>query len=262
MFCDNCGKESSNNAKFCGGCGHSFTEAASQSHVVKEEVAATASTPVATETTQSSPENDYVKQGKVISKMYGGFFLASLKAPFKHAKTIQEATMTNGMIAFFLFSLLLPLISYTEARNLSPVNVPFGSIVVSPTIVIFLSLLTMSGVILVSLKLMQVNASYQVLVNRLGSLLTLPIALLSASFLFSLISMSFLSMFLLIPVLLIVPIAVYGTIFSYDNHTTKGLDPFYGVLTSMIGFAIISMIVFIVAIDSMLNSIRNSVPLF
>ncbi|WP_158282267.1 zinc ribbon domain-containing protein [Salipaludibacillus keqinensis] len=257
MHCPSCGKENTSEAKFCGGCGYSLSSAAPQNEPQVQAASETA----ATVSTQPLSENHYVKQGKVVGKMFGGFFVASLKAPFKHAKTIQEATMTNGLIAFFLFSLLFPLISYIEARRIAITgSVPFGSIVVSPTIVMFLALLTMAGVILISLKLMQVNASYKVLVNRLGSLLSLPIALLGVSFLFSLMSMTLLSMLFMIPVFIIVPISIYGVIFSYDNTLSTGLDPFYGVLTTMIGFTIISVVVFMVAIDSMINRVLDSVP--
>ncbi|WP_147803660.1 zinc ribbon domain-containing protein [Alkalicoccus halolimnae] len=275
MHCRNCGAQNEAEDKFCGTCGSHLVLAevtSPQSETSPEAEAGAApaaeanpSEQAKTSTMQSVEsllDKPYVEKGKEVGKNYGSYLLASLKAPVNHAKSIDQAGITNGLITMALFAFFLPLSLYITANSVQLVSLPFGTVVVRPTIVLFITLLATAGVTILSLKMMKVNSSYKVLINRLGSLLVIPMGLVVSAFVLALLSINILSSFTVMVAAGLVPLSMLATIFSYDNKNTDGVDSFYGVLIAMVGFTILLAFISYVLLEAMMTGITNQIPDF
>ncbi len=273
MYCTNCGGQNEAEDKFCGTCGSHLVLAemtSSQAGVQAETVSGPPEEKPPPETAGPSTsqaagnllDQPYLEKGKLAGKNYGSYLLASLKAPFNHAKSIEHATITNGLITMFLLAFFLPLSLYLTANSVQLVSLPFGMMVVRPTLVLFVTLLATAGVVILSLKAMKVNASYKVLVNRLGSLLVIPMGLVVTAFILSVLSINILSSFTVMLAAGVVPLSILAAIFSYDNKDTDGIDSFYGVLIAIVGFTILFMIVSYILLEAMMTGITNQIPEF
>lgn len=274
MHCTNCGGQNEAEDKFCGTCGkqlltaEAVTPQTAQAESVSNPDPASEKNPSAAprqstmQTMESMLDKPYVEKGKAVGKHYGSYVLASLKAPVNHAKSIESTTITNGLITMILFSFFLPLSLFISANSVQFVSLPFGTMVVRPTIVLFVTLLATAGITVLSLKAMKVNSSYKVLVNRLGSLFVIPMGLVASAFVLSLLSINILSSLFVMVAGGLVPLSMLATIFTYDNKNTNGLDSFYGVLIAVAGFTILLIFVSYVLLEAMMTGITNQIPEF
>ncbi|MBU9712751.1 zinc ribbon domain-containing protein [Evansella tamaricis] len=259
MFCSSCGNKLEEGAKFCGACGTSVAAPAAglsdQSAATSEVQPQQSSQQTAQDAVKNLKDNEYVQQGKEISKMYYQFALASLKAPFRFASNTNEPSAINGLISIILFSLLVPFTTYLTLRN-PYYAVPFGSTVVTPAIVLFVTFMIMTGVMFVVLKLMKVDADFKLVLTRLGSLIVFPLLFVLAGFVFTLLSVKVFGNIVSGVGLMILPLTTFATIFSFEKKQEGGLDPLYGIIIMVIALFIISLITFSIVFERLVNELN------
>ncbi|KYG34149.1 zinc ribbon domain-containing protein [Alkalihalobacillus trypoxylicola] len=224
MNCNQCGQPLEANSKFCTACGFKMGEPQN------EEISATATTEGQNDTTKSLQENEYVKQGKVVSQQYWKFFLSTIKNPMLESKQLSEKNKVNGIITILLFSLLLPMFLYSLLSNAPFIQPTFGDTILKPFLFILAFILVLIAVMLGVSKLMQVQYSYFDILARYSAFLLVPVVVALASVVFSVLSVYTFSYILFIISLLTAFIATVSTLHSLKGNETKGLDVFYGII--------------------------------
>ena len=250
MYCSNCGNTLAEDSRFCGECGTPVTLEGGADPVQTEGGAAAAS--------QSVAQHEYVVKGKALSKSYFQVFMNQLKAPFFEAREMKEDKMTYGMISILLFSLFISLTSYLNIQQASGgfINVPFFSTVVGMFAGWAIMFFLVTLVLFVTFKIMRTEAGYGNLMNRLGSLLSLPLLLVAAAFVTGLVQISLLSTLLLSIGTSAATLSVFSVIFSVERSHDKAMDPFYGTIIAGIGTVIVVFIVFVSILGSLFHQLQ------
>lgn len=256
MFCSNCGAQMPEEAKFCGECGQPTsgeTNGGAASATSYGESSGAGST------AQSLAENEYVQKGKAVSKHYFSVYKRQLKAPFFEARQMAEGSMVNGMISIVLFSLAIGLTIYFNVQGAAGefMDIPFFSTVANVFIAWIILFLLVAGVFFITFKIMRSEVSFGNLINRMGSLLALPMTASLAAMLTGLIQLGFLSSLFLLIAVSTSTLAIFSVIFSVERKTDKAIDPFYGVIIAGIGTSIVIFIVFVTILGSLINDFQN-----
>ena len=199
MYCSNCGASYDEGSKFCGGCGSQIgggnsneaTQQVNPQQVSQQMTAATVTTEPA--------NNEYIEKGKRISKNFFSFAIEAFKGPMSASHKVTESDKVNGIIAHLLFALLIPLFSYTTAKNITTneyyeIPVPFGSVVIQPLLYILIFMAVFIAVNTGVAKLMRVNLSFMNVMTRLGVFIVIPTLLLLIAVVFAALSANFISL--------------------------------------------------------------------
>lgn len=252
MFCSNCGTGMDGNAKFCPNCGH-------ENQPISKEVAEAANRK---ETSGNFGIKEYqlVQKSQAISESYLGVFKIQLKSPFYQAKKIVDHNMTNGLMSILLFAFVMAVSTYIIAQNSTSgfIDIPFFSTVFSLFFGTAVMLFLITGVIFISLKLMQVQTGFSVLINRTGSLMAAPLAIALVAMIVGIFQMTILANLLIGLASLGALISVFSVLYSYDSEEGKGLDPYFGSLIAVIGTAIVFFIIFVTVLESLISNLQNS----
>jgi hypothetical protein len=250
MHCSQCGNQLEAGAKFCTSCGAKLND----------EVAATKG--IVAQPSSNFQDNEYVKQGKQISKQYFGYALTALKSPMNASRKVTSNDKVNGFITFILFSLLLPLFSYFTMSGFSSgygygmVDIPFGDTVIKPFFILAIFLLVLTSVMFVVTKLMKVSLSFFDVLTRYATFLIVPTALLVVAVLFSIISVYFFGFLFFILALFAFFVASISTLHSVKEDSEGGLDVFYGIIATNI----IMVIILLIIGDSIIGNLMNQMP--
>lgn len=242
VLCNQCGQNNQESSKFCVKCGASFLTG----------VTAEVNPPIFNYDQQAQPNqqnqpnqpNPQLQQFKQASSQYLSHFLQVIKNPTRVSELTNASHMVNGIITMVLFSLMLPLIVYFTLKRLwggfGFAHISFGTYVLNPLIFLFLVIMMVNTLIFFALKLGNVVLSYREVIARFGANMIPSTAIMIVSFLLSLMEVDgeFLSWVMLAGIFSWI-LAVVSTIYSYKNRHTGGLDPFYGVLGTFAGSALL-----------------------
>lgn len=258
MQCAQCG-QINQSAKFCVKCGANLQAAATSENAgggyqPPVQPLPTAQ-PQAQPTSFQKPAapvrpNPQLEQVKQVSKQYFSYFLEVLKSPVRKGQSSTSVHMLNGLITLILFSLILPLIAYFQARSVArrfdfgdfglANSVSFSGVVIKPFFFLLIIVLLVNTVIFFVLKLGNVNLNYREVTARFGSFMIPSVAFFLVALLFSLISSGSVIMGLLIGIgVFSWFVAVCFVIYSFKKDQTSGLDAFYGVILTYIACAIL-----------------------
>lgn len=256
MQCTQCHAQLEENAKFCTNCGVMVND-----ENTSETIAANTTELVESNNNSSSQTNDYVEQGKVISKHYWNFIRRALATPYLTSKEVTQQDRINGIITLVLFSILLPLFTYSSIRSLSDGYIvpPFFDVVIKPVfgLILFSALLTLVkfGVA----KLMKAHIDFFGVLTTYGTLMVLPTVVAFASLLLSFFSSYGFSMMLFILAISLTSVASMATIFAIKTKAPEksGLDVIYGLLITYLAIAIILLVIGDSVLGSLLNELEN-----
>ncbi|WP_096201568.1 zinc ribbon domain-containing protein [Bacillus sp. FJAT-45350] len=240
MHCPHCGGAVEEGAKFCIHCGNQIAQVGTSNTV-----------------NTSVKENEYVKQGKEMSKQYFSFALRALKNPMSFGRTTNGAQLSNGIISLVLFSLLLPLFTYSVANNVGRgyVDVPIFDVVVKPMFMFILFLAALSGIMFVVTKFMKLEVTFRDVVARFGTFVTVPVFLVLVAVILVTLSIYAFAFLLLFIALCCFLLTITSTIYSYPKESKGGLDSFYGVVLAYI----IMIILGVMFGESMLNGLISEI---
>ncbi|MET3683089.1 membrane-associated HD superfamily phosphohydrolase [Alkalibacillus flavidus] len=244
MFCSNCGNQVAEDAKFCEACGHQVGQSASPSG--------------GSVTANSEKPNEYISKGKEVSSAYFNVFVKQLKSPFYEARQLHEDKMMNGLMTFVLLAISISLTFFIIANNVARGlydGPSFGSIFFGGAVSIVVMLFLVSLVIFVTLKIMRVETSYGVVVNRLGSLLSISLLISLIAVFFAIVQVNVMANFILYFAYLTASIAIFAVIFSFDRNEKGGIDPVYGVMIASVGTALVFTFVFMVVMASFVDNL-------
>ena len=168
-----------------------------------------------------------------------------LKQPTRIGETTNAGHMVNGIITMVLFSLMLPLIVYFTYKNAWSGfgfgrNISFGDYVLKPLIFLFIVTMMVNTLIYFALKLGNVVLSYREVIGRFGANMIPSTAIMTFGVLLALLEVNgdFLGWVVLAGIFSWI-LAVSATIYSYRSRHTGGLDPFYGILGTFAGSALL-----------------------
>ncbi|MDM5153887.1 zinc ribbon domain-containing protein [Bacillus sp. DX1.1] len=252
MTCPNCKIENTNEAKFCGSCGHSFTEpvlATSQSAEQGEERTYEVAAPV-----QERRSNENVNQAKQFASGYFQFFKNALKFPTAIMKS-GHIEVRNGITSLVLICFLLACTFYRmmsttvsiatgimseTGADFAPEATPsvFGE---SFKVFLFLLILFLfiGFIVFLSGKFMKSSFSFLEALGVWGTVSTPVVALLVVAFLFSFVLIFLLPLFLGFA-LMCMSVSTIVSILKLDRG---GVDPVYTLLIAYILMTIASYIV-------------------
>lgn len=250
MNCPNCQVSLESDAKFCTSCGVKIDPA--QTENSKTE-------PVQSTGTTANQTPDYVQQGKAISKQYWNFIPSALAHPFAASKHDGPANKINAMITLLLFSLLVPLFSYT---GFSYTGIPeqfrptFVEMVVKPFFIFAIFFALLLAVKYGVAKLMKADVTFINVMTRFGIIMVLPTAVALVAVLFSILGIYDFSIILFFLAISLASIASMATIFSIKEKApeTGGLDVFYGVVLTYVAMTIILLVIG----DSILSELEQN----
>ncbi|SDK13879.1 zinc ribbon domain-containing protein [Sediminibacillus albus] len=266
MHCSTCGSIMEKDSKFCGECGTQAVQgqAVPQAQAVGENEFASGhiQSEQPTGKAGSFQENEYVQKGKKISKQFFGFALEALKSPMAASRRVTESDKVNGIIAHVLFALLLPLFTYIQAKKLSGgfIDVPFGSMVLQPFLVLLIFLAAYTAVNLGVAKLMKADHSFIEVLTRFGVFNVIPAAVLLVATVFSLLSINVFSFILFGIGVALFAVASFALTFSLKEHSQGGLDVFYGLIVVNVAMTIILLIIGDSIMGNIIEQIENNVP--
>lgn len=265
MYCNNCGVEGKVGNKFCKECGTKFSVPTEQVASIpsQSEVAATLETTSQQQdyvTSHSSVEkektsvqtDEYVKKGKEFAKSYMDFAKVALKNPSQRAKDITgvKQNFVLSIVTIIFVSLFLPLImtinvstasrGYVEAKVMQP----FLYIIVFIAITAFV----LFGVG----KLTKSQTTFQDVAAKFGTLLIVPLLLLLASFVLSLLKIISISMLFFFIAILAVTVAIIQLVQILVAKGAKKVDPFYASLATLL---ILAVVIYLFG-ENMMNSIN------
>ncbi|SFJ62714.1 zinc ribbon domain-containing protein [Thermoflavimicrobium dichotomicum] len=227
MNCKECGNPIAENVNFCHHCG-----------------TPTVNQPFQPQGTSIS-QNPYLNKTKELSGNYLKFALEVLKKPVEKMEQVDQSHFVHGIITFVLFSLFLPLVTYTNLKNILDNTflgeaIPFTETVLLPFIYFILFFALLTGIIFAVMRATRVYTTFQHVTARIGSILIVPTAFIVLAFLLSILTAVTLSMILVIFGLFSVVINICLVIYSYRKSNDRGkVDVFYTILVTYICFGIL-----------------------
>ncbi|HDR7792402.1 TPA: zinc ribbon domain-containing protein [Bacillus luti] len=257
MKCPACNTDNAAEAKFCGNCGHSLTE---------EAVVSGAQEDGSTAQVRETRPNETVEQAKRYASGYFQFFKNAFQAPSAIMKS-GNIEVRNGIISLVLICFLGACIFYrimsaatAVTRTLAPdLSTPsfFGE---SIKVFLFLLILTLfvGCIIFVSGKMMKSSFSFLEVFGIWGTIATPAIAILVLSFLFSFLLIFFLPILLTLATTYM-GVSIIVAILKQDNG---GLDPIYTLLIAYILIGIATWIVLWSYINTIIQTITQSLTGF
>ena len=293
MICPSCSHHN-DGGKFCEQCGTPLTATNSDATTVlqpkREEAAATADAttvlqskreesyaqpPVSNQPqgynqppNQGAPQqpNRYIESTKKISKMYFGYFLQVLKQPFASTHNVGAEHLINGIITMVLYAFLIPFTLYFFIKNTtnsidsffgtsSSIEVPFGDVVLKPTLAFIIFIFLIFLFTFVSIKLGRSQASFQEALARFGSLLIPIVAILLVSLVMSLLNIKLFIVFLLLALLGSIFLIPTLVIASFKQHSAGGVDVIYGTFITYI----LTFIAFAIMGDMLVSSLMRAI---
>lgn len=237
MNCPNCQEQLETDSKFCTSCGEKVNQTNTDNSIRNE--------PVQTVETEQKNDltNDYLQQGKEISKQYWNFIPSALAHPFATSKKVEDGDKINGIITLILFSLFIPLYTYTTLNSLgSGLFAPsFIATVIKPFLIFLIFFALLIAVKFGVTKLMKADVSYTTIMTRFGVMMVLPTIISLVAIIFALLNIYDFSTVLLSFSISFAFIASLATIFSIKDKApnTGGLDVYYAIALTYAAMAII-----------------------
>ncbi len=258
MECKQCHAPLEAGAKFCTNCGAHVSDEASKSQT---------ETPTATEVTTNEQANgqpaqskatDYVAQGKAVSKQYWNFIPNALLNPFAASTRVKDTDKVNGLITLALFSLLIPLFTYSAIG--SYYRPPFLDTVLKPFMVLLIFFAILLAVKFGVAKLMKADISFVQVMTRFGTLMVLPTTLALLAVVFAFLNSYTFSTVLMLLSISFASIASMATIFSIKTAAPKtgGIDVVYGVIITYVAMAIVLLIIGDSIMGNLIGELQNN----
>ncbi|EEL48071.1 MULTISPECIES: zinc-ribbon domain-containing protein [Bacillus cereus group] len=253
MTCPKCNTEHTNEAKFCGNCGHALTDQATE----QGEQQLTRSAPA-----QERVPNEKVAQAKQLASGYFQFFKNALKAPSAIMKS-GHIEVRNGMISLVLICFLFACMFYRMMSQAASVATRFAPEVPAPSffgesVKIFFFLLILAlfvgFIVFVSGKLMKSSFSFLETLGVWGTVSTPVVAILVIALLFSFLTI-FLAAFFLGVAVSWMSVCMIVSIVKLDRG---GLDPVYTLIVANILISIASWIILWSYIQTIINTLTGS----
>lgn len=181
---------------------------------------------------------------------FGRFFLSALISPVRRGYAVDGNHFLNGLITFAIYALLTGMNTYAQTlinmRDYATETegIAFFHSFLLPIFSTAISLLIISGIIMIVALLMRSGAHYPDIVARFGSLLVIPTVISFFIFIFTLLSGTTTMLFFFVSLLSMISLfsAISFTVYSYYVEGKSGLDPLYAVILTFIG---IGFLVFI-----------------
>lgn len=206
--------------------------------------------------------NPQLQQVKQVSKQYFSHFIHVLKSPAQNAQATTAGHMVNGLITLALFSLILPLILYFQARSTfgSFGDVSFSDVVIKPAFFMLIVVFLVNSVIFLVLKIGNAGVNYREVTARFGTFMVPSVACYVLALLFALISSGYVMMSLLIGLgMFSWFVAVCFAIYSFKKEHANGLDAFYAVVITYVVSIILLALLGGDILSGMFNGFEDSV---
>ena len=221
---------------------------------------------------QQQQPNRYIESTKEISKMYFSYFLQVLKQPYASTKNVGAEHSVNGIITMVLYAFLIPFTLYFFIKNASSgidsflgnctISVPFGEVVLKPTLAFAIFIFLIFIFTFVSIKLGRSEATFQEALARFGSLLIPIVAILLVSLIMSILNIKLFIVVLLLGILGSIFLVPALVIVSYKKNSSDGVDVFYGsFITYILTFIALAIMGDMVA-SSLMTAIEDAFSFF
>ncbi|PFK30284.1 zinc ribbon domain-containing protein [Bacillus cereus] len=253
MTCPKCNTEHTNEAKFCGNCGHALTDQATE----QGEQQLTRLAPA-----QETISNEKVAQAKQLASGYFQFFKNALKAPSAIMKN-GHIEVRNGIISLVLICFLFACLFYQMMSQAASVATRFAYEAQAPSffgesVKIFFFLLILAlfvgFIIFISGKLMKSSFSFLETVGVWGTVSTPVVAILVIALLFSFLTTFLAALFFWIAV----SCMSVGMVVSIVKLDRGGLDPVYTLIVANILISIAGGIILWSYIQTIINTVTES----
>lgn len=253
MTCPRCNTEHTNEAKFCGNCGHALTDQATE----QGEQQLTRLAPA-----QETISNEKVAQAKQLASGYFQFFKNALKAPSAIMKS-GHIEVRNGIISLVLICFLFACLFYQMMSQAASVATRFAYEAQAPSffgesVKIFFFLLILAlfvgFIIFISGKLMKSSFSFLETVGVWGTVSTPVVAILVIALLFSFLTTFLAALFFWIAV----SCMSVGMVVSIVKLERGGLDPVYTLIVANILISIAGGIILWSYIQTIINTVTES----
>ena len=257
MTCPKCNTEHTNEAKFCGNCGHALTDQVAGHHAEQGEQQLTKSA-----RTQEVVSNEKVEQAKQFASDYFQFFKNALKAPSAIMKS-GHIEVRNGIVSLVLICFLFACLFYRMMSQAASVATRFAYEAQAPSffgesvkIFFFLLILVLfvGFIIFVSGKLMKSSFSFLETIGVWGTVSTPVVAILVIALLLSFLTI-FLAAFFLGIAVSWMSVCMIVSIVKLDRG---GLDPVYTLIIANILISIVGWIILWSYIQTIINTLTES----
>lgn len=263
MQCRQCDAPLEADAKFCTNCGAKVLDNTVEDQAqTSEPVGEKGTMHAETEAQAQEKANDYVEQGKQVTKQYWNFIPGALGHPFQTSKRVSDGDKINAIITLALFSILLPLFAYTTIRKLSDgyFQPPFFDMVIKPFFVLVIFFVVLIAVKFGVAKLMKANVTFWDVLTIFGTLMILPTVVAFGSLILSFVSSYTFSTILFFFSISFTSIASMASVFSLKARAPEkaGLDAVYGVIITYIAMAIIVFIIGDSVVGNLISEIERN----
>ncbi|WP_163583266.1 hypothetical protein [Gracilibacillus saliphilus] len=249
MKCYNCGTTVEEEISYCKECGATME---------KETDEIIDSTLVATE--ESTQNNAFLDQVKIISSHYVQSLPNALKRPFETSTKANEKDKVNSYITFSLLAIFLSLYTYITSIKIGGglfYEPSFFNDFIKPLLGILIILAALNGIIFAMTKIMKIDTSFYTVFSKLAILLIIPTGLTIIAVLCLTLSITFLSTMLFSLVMLLTfisSIIVFFTLFKENPIPNGSMDIYYIIFIANL---VISIVLAIVSSSLIGNFIGN-----
>ncbi|MFC0187112.1 zinc ribbon domain-containing protein [Fictibacillus aquaticus] len=252
MVCSNCQHENPE-GRFCAKCGTMLV-----GNEAAQETAAGVHDAAGYQAQQQS--NAHLENAKKVTKQYAGYFMSVLKNPYKTASRIEGDQLINGLITIALYALFIPLMVYivVESQLGDWADLPFFDFVVKPTLAYTLFIVLVASYTFAAIRLAKVQASYQAVLARFGSLLIPFVAMFAVALLLALLEMELFSFFLVVGFLSSIFTVPALTILSFKKEQMEeGLDVVHGMILAYVLTFITLYVMSSILVERIVNNLNS-----
>ncbi|MEK4513049.1 hypothetical protein EJP82_21300 [Paenibacillus anaericanus] len=208
-------------------------------------------------------QSDAAKKSIHVSKQYGSYFLKALLHPFQTTQSVNSTHFTNGIITMFFTSFLLPFIFYVGAKQAYGFSISFGSTVIKPLFLIWISLLLASLLALFVIRLGRVASDYLTVTAKLGTMLVPAVAALFLCMICTLLGLGTkLPVLLLLIGISVIFTSISAVILNAGKESTSGLDPLYGAVIANLIYAYTLFKIVSLSMEAILDNLFGGFNMF
>lgn len=237
MYCSNCGESLEKEDLFCSGCG----KRVEQQEVDQSKIEIASAVTMEDGQEEKKHLNENVEKAKKAAKNYWGFLLENIKSPFERGINQKPNDFLFGYFNIFFLSLFFGLGTYFEMKSITGGfsllgnNIHFFKTFFSVFLYgIITSLVVVAVLFGIQKLLFKVSISFNHILARFGTLITIPTVLSVLFFIAALPGLIKIIGIIISLILISLQIAIIITFLSYRKQSKVKFDPIYGLLIAYV----------------------------